>query len=356
VLGMAAVTLLTLRQRPATQPDDLLRVLAVQGNIPQCRKWTQEQLDESIQVYTSLSRDMARSTEPDLIVWPETAIPAPLRYDKQYNQSMEELFRDVKTRMLIGTIDYRQAAPVGTTSPVADGSGTPDYQVFNSAFLLAPDGRIEESYDKIHTVPFGEYTPFERLFPWLTDIIGMGRSLTAGREFTLFELPHGARAGVNICYEDAFPEISRQFVLRGANVLMTLTNDAWYAESAGSRQHLIHAVFRAVENRRPLFRSGNNSDTCLILPSGRIVGQLYDTNTGSPFVRAARCYDVPVWKQQEYTFYTLHGDVFAKVCALAAMLIWVVLAQQRFREKRRLLQVITGSDSTAAAVPPDGSV
>jgi apolipoprotein N-acyltransferase len=205
-------------------------------------------------------------------------------------------------------------------------------------------------------VPFGEFTPFERLFPWLTDIIGMGRSLTAGREFTVFELPRGARAGVNICYEDIFPEISRQFVRRGANVLMTLTNDAWYAESAGSRQHLIHAVFRATENRRPLLRAGNNSDTCLILPDGRIVGLLYDLDTGSRFVRAARCYDVPVWQKQELTFYTRYGDVFAYGCALAMLLTWVFLAQRCLIEKRRRLLAITGSEAAGGTASPDGHI
>jgi apolipoprotein N-acyltransferase len=110
-------------------------------------------------------------------------------------------------------------------------------------------------------------------------------------------------------------------------VLITITNDAWYAHSAGSRQHLIHAVFRAAENRRPLLRVGNNSDTCLITPDGRITGELRDPVTGNRFVRGARVYRVPVWKNPPMTFYSRHGDLFAGGCLVltaAWTLAWAV--------------------------------
>ena len=169
----------------------------------------------------------------------------------------------------------------------------------------------------------------------------MGRGLTAGTEYTVFHLPNGARAGVNICFEDAFAEISRQFALRGANLLLTLTNDAWYAESAGSRQHLTHAVFRAVECGLPLFRSGNNSDTCLILPNGSVVDVLRDPETGNAFVRGARGYRVPVWAYPLQTFYVRHGDVFAHLCSWATVggVGWLCAAfLRRKRERLRAFQ------------------
>ncbi len=308
--------------RPRTGPPDRnLRVLAVQGCIPQCREWTQQQLDDSLAAYTSQSRDAVRAgLKPDLILWPETAIPAPLRFDTQYGEEFHRLVQDVQTSLLIGTIDYRPVGPVAAGAAV-DLSAAPE---FNSAMLFAPDGQPLQVYDKIHRVPFGEYTPFGRYLPWLVDWIGMGRGLTAGREFTVFRLPNEVRAGVMICYEDAFPDLARQFVVRGAGLLITLTNDAWYAESAGSRQHLLHAVLRAAENCRPLMRAGNNSDTCLIWPDGRITGLLTDPMTGSRFVRASQVYEVPVWDELPMTWYSLHGDVFARGCAgltLAGM-VW----------------------------------
>ena len=169
----------------------------------------------------------------------------------------------------------------------------------------------------------------------------MGRSLTPGSEYTVFALPQGVYAGTNICYEDVYAEISRAFVRRGANVLMTLTNDAWYAESSGSRQHMVHAVFRAVENRRPLFRAGNNSDTCLILPDGRVTGQLRDPATGSAFMRGARLYRVPVWREPGFTFYTRHGDLFAHSCALATLVLGLAVFGSWLRRKHTLLQRVS---------------
>lgn len=312
------------REIPA--PDTSLNVAAVQGNIPQCREWSEKQLDDSLSVYSSLTRaSMLGSIRPDLVVWPETAIPAPLRWNEKYAETMRQLTAAVQTPMLIGTVDYRPH---------------PD-PVFNSAFLLDAAGGLREHYDKIHRVPFGEYTPFSRYLPWLQDWIGMGRDLTPGTEYTVFALPGDIKGSVLICYEDAFGSLARQFVLRGANLLFTLTNDAWYAESAGARQHFAHAVFRAVENRRPLFRAGNNSDTCLILPSGQVRGLLLDPVTGSRFTRASDVFEIPVWSDLGTTWYTRNGDVVAQLCFLVTAATLLVLGRAWLQRKHALLQKVT---------------
>ncbi len=348
-LGMAVVCLIPAgwlaRIAPRLgAPDGVLRVLAVQGNIPQCRQWTQEQLDLSIEVYTGLSQRVAKATRPDLIVWPETAVPAPL-YWAEYQLALRGLFEQIDMPLLIGAIDLRD--PPGAAASGLRPAEPSTALVFNSVFLIEPARGVTEFYDKVHRVPFGEYTPFEDLWPWLARLIGMGRSLTPGREFTVFSLPAGVRAGMNICYEDAYPRISREFVRRGANVLMTLTNDAWYAESAGSRQHMIHAVFRAVENRRPLLRSGNNSDTCLIMPDGRVIGLLDDPATGNRFVRGANVYEVPVWGNLPLTFYARHGDVFAVSCAAIGFALTAGLLACWFRRKQALFVRVTSGPGEA---------
>ena len=338
VLLLASVGL-ALRQTRPGNPDRYLRVTAVQGCIPQCRAWTQEQFEEALDVYVRLTREMTPAAQPHLVVWPETAVPAAARWDEQYVEALRGLFPDLDCMLLIGSIDYRmppQADP--GTEPLA----------FNSALLFDADGSIRDFYDKIHLVPVGEYTPLEALWPWVTDLIGMGRSLIAGTEFTVLELPQDTQAGVCICYEDVFPAISRGFVRRGANLLMTLTNDAWYAESPGSRQHMVHAVFRAVENRRPLFRAGNNSDTCLILPDGRVTGLLYDRVTGNRFVRGAKTYEVPVWDELGYTFYTRHGDAFAHVCTLLTAGALVITLSRWLTWKKTLWDKITGASARSA--------
>jgi apolipoprotein N-acyltransferase len=343
VLLFVPVMLFGLTQPRLGAPAERLRVLAVQGCLPQCRVWTEAQLTEALAVYTALSRTAVQAgLKPDLIVWPETAIPAPLRYDEAYRAAMDELLPAIRTPMLIGTIDLR--LPPGLAPGQA---GDDDILTFNSAFLIDAEGRVAEFYDKIHRVPFGEFTPLGRYLPWLVQWIGMGRDLTPGREFTVFNLPKGVRAGVMICYEDAFPYLARAFVLRGAELLVTLTNDAWYAESAGARQHLLHAVLRAAETRRPLLRAGNNSDTCLILPDGRISGLLLDPLTGNRFIRGSQVYDVPVWRDLPLTWYTRHGDVFAQLAALATVLGVAWLAGDTWRRRRRLHAAVTAEATEA---------
>lgn len=333
ILMMLPGFYLGLRQPDYGRPQTVLTIAGIQGNIPQTRVYTQDQLRDILEVYDELTRAAVEKSGPDLVVWPETAIPAPARYNALYARVLTDLFRDLETPMLIGTLDYRPA-------PLSD---DPDDMIsLNSALYFGAHGQLKEYYDKVRIVPFGEFVPLEDHLPGLVDLIGMGRSLTPGTEYTVFQLPNGANAGVNICYEDAYPGISRRFVLNGANVLMTLTNDAWFEQSSGSRQHLIHAVFRAVENQRPLFRSGNNSETCLILPDGRIVGLLYDAEEGTKFVRGYGVYDVPVWSDLPVTFYTRHGDLFAKACALLTMAVVAALVYRAFARKRALAERIDG--------------
>jgi apolipoprotein N-acyltransferase len=230
--------------------------------------------------------------------------------------------------MVVGTLDYR--APHANAQPR-------DYLSFNAAMHIVPTPQVQvvEVYDKMHPVPFGEYVPFERTFPVLSNLFGMGRGLTAGRRYSTFSVRPDVRLGPLICFEDVFPEQARGMVLRGANVLLTITNDAWYWETSGSRQHLLNSVLRAVETCRPLVRSGNNSDTCLVLPDGRIVDPLRDPATGSPFARRAGVFTVPVYDRLPTTFYTLYGNLFAVLCAIAAALAagWCLLRVLRRRQR-----------------------
>lgn len=343
ILTFAAPQGAALLYPPPLLSERTVRIGAVQGNIPQSRGRGEEMLPVALEAYDQISRSLVRTDQPDLLLWPETAVPAALRYDETYARMVETLCRDTRTPLMMGSIDYRfppTNGGNGEDGDETDRNAAPDG--FNSAFLLGPTGDILEHYDKIHLVPFGEYTPFEELLPFLADWIGMGRSLTAGSEHTLFRLPGRIRAGVNICYEDCFPHISRTFTRRGAEVLLTLTNDAWYAQSAGSRQHMIHAVFRAVENRRPLMRSGNNSDTCLIQADGRVEGLLYDEDSGNRFIRAGKVYHLQAPQTLPLTFYTRFGDVFALLC-LGASLAGAAPALSRFlRRKHRLYTLIRG--------------
>lgn len=331
VVMFSPIFMLLMLESPLPAPDRYLEVAGIQGNLSQRRDPDPGQFDEALEVYERLSLEAAEEGGEglDLIVWPETAIPAPLEWNERAAAMLARVLEEVQTHMLVGSLAYRE-----------DSAGAAEMRMVNSALLLDPNAGVVDYYDKIHLVPFGEFVPFGKQMPWLVDMIGMGRGLLAGKEYTVLNLPKEARAGVNICYEDAYPEISRRFVQRGANLLFTLTNDAWYAESAGSKQHLTHAVFRAVENRRPLFRSGNNSDTCLILPSGKIEGLLYDSENETFFVRTHGLYSVPVWDELPTTLYTRFGDWFAKICALAFLGASAVLAVRTIRRKHENFQAI----------------
>lgn len=327
---------------PSPPPSERsVRVGVAQGNIPQARGRADEVFPVALSVYDRLSRSIVEQESPDLLLWPETAVPASLRFNEEYAKTVRRLCQETETPLLIGSTDYRfPEAPAQASAP----EDAPDPVGFNSAFLIGPNGVILDHQDKTHLVPFGEYTPFERWLPFLTDWIGMGTSLQPGLEFNLFRLPGDILAGVNICYEDCFPHISREFTKRGAEVLLTMTNDAWYAESAGSRQHLIHAVFRAVENRRPLLRSGNNSDSCLILADGTITGLLYDEASGNRFIRAAKAYEVRAPAVLPLTFYTRFGDVFAGLCVAVSLLSLLPSGIRALQRKRRLFTAIRGVD------------
>ena len=295
---------------PQQKPIEHLKCLPIQGNLPQCRVWTQTDFQNALDTYSELTRSAIQlHPEADLIIWPECAVPAELNY-KDYHDALQRLHAEIQKPFLIGAL---------RAAPTEDGDGE-NLAEFNSAFHIGIDGKLLGYYDKMYRVPFGEYTPFGDQLPWLREMIGMGRDLTPGRDYHIFSLSQNAKAGVAICYEDVFPISCRKFTLKGANMLITITNDAWYNHSSGAEQHLAHAVFRAVENQRPLLRCGNNSFTCLITPQGKILDVPRDPLDGNPFIKAHPFIHVPVHKYEDVTFFTLHGDFFGRAMLLASII------------------------------------
>jgi apolipoprotein N-acyltransferase len=182
---------------------------------------------------------------------------------------------------------------------------------YNSAYLAAPSGELAGRYDKIHLVPFGEYVP-------LGDILSLGSlgegigDFKSGKEAVNLVLPR-AKFGVLICFEIIFPDLCRQFVKKGANFLVTITNDAWFGRTSAPYQHFSLAVFRAVENRVYVARAANTGISGIIDPVGRIrkQGGIFREEAISGVIHLS------VLK----TFYTLHGDVFAWVCSAVSLLL-----------------------------------
>ena len=183
-------------------------------------------------------------------------------------------------------------------------------ETYNSAFLLSPEKEIAGRYDKLHLVPFGEYIPY--LFSFTGRIIRWQTNMHHGRKLSLLPFPP-ARIGVLICYEDIYPALTRRIVTEGAEVLVNMTNLAWFGKSSAIKQHLIMTVFRAIENRRYVLTAGNTGVTAFIDPVGKIISSV-SPHTQSSLVDEARALRIK-------TFYSEYGDMFSYACIGCVLLI-----------------------------------
>ena len=236
---------------PAREEKPAIPVALVQGNIDQGVKWDPAYQETTLEVYRRLTLAAARGGA-QLIVWPETAMPFFLREDPSWRE-VENLARVTGAHLLVGALDRSLGEPR------------------NSAFLIGPDGQVRGRYDKRHLVPFGEYVPLQPLLFFVNVIAGGAIGAFApGAEATTFSTPAG-RVAVVICYEAIFPAEVREFFRGGADVLVNITNDAWFGRSAAPVQHLAMAAFRAVENRAYLVRAANSGISAVVAPDGRIV-------------------------------------------------------------------------------------
>jgi apolipoprotein N-acyltransferase len=271
-----------------------VQLAAVQGSIDQGVKWDPAFRDRTIDTYLRLS-SQAASEARDLIVWPETAAPFYLLRE-----------REPTRRLLAGVRLIGRDAIVG--SPAMETGAAAESLYYNSAYLATADGRLRR-YDKAHLVPFGEYVPLKRFFPFVGKIVPQVGDFEPGRIGVVMPWRGGA-LGVQICYEIIFPELARAQVNHGADLLINITNDAWYGRSSAPYQHFAMSVVRAVENRRSLLRSANTGISGVIDPVGRVLAA---TELFTEAVVGAR---VP--RLTHHSVYTRYGDLFAHGCLLAA--------------------------------------
>jgi apolipoprotein N-acyltransferase len=312
LLGVALVAALIfqagilIKPRPSNWTH---KAMLVQANIPVFNEgWTVDYFDKIIKDLQAASTFVQNEPhpEPRLIVWPES--PAPFYIpDPKFRQALAEVAESQKAFVLAGSLGVDH--PEGREAVSA---------LLNSAVLTKPDGSLGLRYDKIHLVPFGEYVPFKRLFSFAGKITKEVGDFTPGRERTIFELD-GHKIGVFICYESVFPDEIRLFPKRGAEVLVNISNDGWYGESGAPGQHLNMARMRAIENNRWLLRATNNGITAAIDPFGRLVDEAPRNVRRGMEGRYAFI--------SEPTFYARHGDWFAYICVVVALIALVV----RFR-------------------------
>jgi apolipoprotein N-acyltransferase len=282
------------------QAEDRLKVGVVQRNIPPERNWDVRLRTEILHRYLELSRQAAGDS-PVLIVWPETAISAPLRTTPDLLSSVTHFARATHSYLLVGSAESRKFS-----SPAA-----PRQEQFNSAFLISPRGGLEGVYHKIRLVPFGEYVPLKRIFTWPSWLMAGGNDLTPGKDYVIFHLPT-AQFGVLLCWEALFPNLFRAFAQRGPQFMVNITNEAWFGKTAASYHLAAISLFRAVEHRIALVRSANGGRSLFIDPYGRITGQVQDQDQRDLFAEGALTRAIVLSSQR--TFYTRYGDLFAYLC------------------------------------------
>lgn len=303
--------------RNAPSSSRLLRVALIQPNIPQYEKWTRAFVEHIYSRLDSLTRMAIQAGGPDLVVWPETAVPDYVREGKESHRLVHELTR-LGAPILVGSMDIEWPE-----------EGPPLY--FNSSVLFDTAGTIREVYDKQHLVMFGEYIPLRPLGPIMKAMTPIEESFDAGTESTVFELDGPeVRFSALICFEDTVAKLARRAVRAGARLLINQTNDAWFDVSSASQQHMTHSVFRAVENRVPVVRSANTGVSCHIDRFGRIRDTLADEQ-GQTLITGFKMIRVETSDpDMALTFYTRHGDVFGWTALLALGMIWV---GERIRSK-----------------------
>ena len=228
---------------------------------------------------------------PTLVVLPES----PMNFMYEDDREFQKFINDFARRNNVSVL-FNSAEP---------DHGTAKY--FNSAVMVGPQGSEVAEYDKIYLLPFGEAVP-----PFLEGIVpGFVGNFSYGRKYDL--LPLGdAKAGVMICFESHFGELSRQYAANGADVIIEMTNDGYLGPTPVLRQHLANAVFRAVETNRPLLRVTNVGVTSYINERGEVI------DPAPTYAEATRVWNVSK-SDGSKTIYVRYGDWFAWLCSLVTL-------------------------------------
>ncbi|MEY3458959.1 MAG: Apolipoprotein N-acyltransferase [Planctomycetota bacterium] len=370
-------------------------VALIQGHFPPELKQDRELILTRYRVHNALTQQTVE-LQPDLVVWPETMFPWPERSAAEGvtdEQILAQLPLDVvrdfgsETSLLIEEFRSREvqqslashsqgtgaALMIGLEAVVAEADKT---RIYNSAAFIRPDLGYVGRYDKIHRVIFGEYIPLRDLFPWLSSLtpFGAGFGIDAGRDVALFKYRNWQLVPL-ICFEDTVPRLVRKMASRrdsdgqSGDLLVNLTNDAWFRGSSELDQHLITAAFRCVENRIPMVRAVNGGISAFIDGDGRIrepaairimqepyeglvpelsdAQSLRDPETGRWRRNFAGIILGQVPLDPRTSIYLQYGDWFPILCSVLAMvgLLW----RQRGPEN-----VFTGSSCRSAEADPVG--
>ena len=282
---------------------------------------------ESLTRLKNLSQKAALDS-PDIIIWSETSFVPAIDYHTRYrpDPKIYELVKELKDFLAEQTIPFVIGNGEGVR--ITNEKGENKRIDFNAALFFEPGGVHKQTYRKTHLVPFTEHFPYKKQLPFLYNLLEESDThfWEKGKEYTIFEFDSdksisnksnsklGVKFSTPICFEDTFGYISREFVLRGANVIVNITNDSWSGSIASEVQHMMHAVFRAAENQRSVVRSANGGITCIIDPNGKIIRRI------APFTEGFLTGEVPI-NNTDFTLYTKTGDLLGVIFVIFSIFV-----------------------------------
>lgn len=250
--------------------SEKITVAVVQGNLGEDRKWTTDK-DDTVYLYSELSRLITEVSSPDIVIFPETSYPW-----SENSNIFSSLAQQTDTCIIYGCFEKT------------------DNDTYNTACVSAADGSMCGSYRKRHLVPFGEYDPLGIL---TTDFVG---TLSSGNGVGVVETPVG-KIGFLICFESLFSALDRQNILDGAEITVVMTNDSWFDDSSALYRHLSHSVLRAVSSGRYVVCAANTGISCVISNKGKVIVAA-DTGKTAVFFSEAE-------KISDRTLYSSVGDI-----------------------------------------------
>jgi apolipoprotein N-acyltransferase len=318
-----------------------IRVGVIQPNFDPWEKWgggSREKWDSYIYQFNTYIEETKRlaQSKPDIIFWPETAIPFHIllpRYVTCFS-TIQWLVDTLKLPIFTGlpTIEYFDSLDAPATAQRVNGSDL-YVESYNSAILIQPKCPPGPIHRKSILVPFAERIPYAETFRFLIEPLKWNVGISSwgkGEDTLTYTLPLNNRGTTKfsgmVCYESAYPNYVKEFVKRGAEFLVVITNDSWWGNTSGAYQHASFASLRAVETRRWVVQCANGGISMIVDPTGatHLTTSLYSTTrfVGNIYLRS------------EMTFYVKHGDFVAHLCLAVSMMILFASVLQKKKEKR----------------------
>lgn len=292
-----------------------IKFALVQPSIPQQLIWATGSDEKRLAKVLELS-ELALLSKPDVLIWPESS--APITREKW--PKVEQMLQAANVPLILGLDDAEK-------DPDSE-----EFNYYNSAAFVPVGNETNETpviYRKRRLVMFGEYIPFEDIFPFMKYLSPIGSSFSAGKTPVQFPVKDKELTMAPIiCFEDSFPHGVREHVSSTTGLLVNLTNDGWFGEGSAQWQHAANAVFRSVENGVPMVRSCNNGLSCWIDSFGQ-VRRYFGEESGDIYGAGFVLFEIPLKQSGNMTFYNRYGDVFGWFCLGLSLVVLLMSFSKR---------------------------